>query len=201
MSKTLSTPVGLAYYPRIDTPDTKFNSDGVYSCKLHVSEDDYNAFNTKVKDIVNKAYQDECQKRGVSKLKLAPTNPVRETDDGKFEIYAKQVAKKDTRKGLIEFSITVFDSKGNKIEEVPKVGSDSKLKMGVEVFPYYTDLNGFGYALRLRAVQILELVEYSSSGSASTFGFTAEEEGYTSNGESFNETFDKDEPLTESAPF
>jgi len=201
MSKTLSTPVGLAYYPRIDTPDTKFNPDGVYSCKLHVSEDDYNAFNAQIKDTVNKAYQEECQKRGVSKLKVASTNPVRETADGQYEIYAKQVAKKDTRKGLIEFSITVFDSKGNKLEEVPRVGSGSKLKMGVEIFPYYTDLNGFGYSLRLRAVQILDLVEYASSGTASSFGFTAEEEGYTGNGESFNDTFDKNEPITESAPF
>jgi hypothetical protein len=200
MSKTLSTPVGSAYYPRIDTPDTKFNPDGVYSCKLHVSEDDYNAFNLTIKEIVNKAYQEECQRRGVSKLKLASTQPLRQTDDGQFEIYAKQVAKKDTRKGLIEFSVAVFDAKGNKLQDVPKVGSGSKLKLGVEVFPYFTDLNGFGYSLRLRAVQILDLVEYSA-GDASSFGFTAEEEGYTGSGESFNDTFDKNEPITESAPF
>lgn len=200
MSKTLSTPVGSAYYPRIDTPDTKFNPDGVYSCKLHVDEGEYNAFELTVKDIVNKAYQDECTKRGVAKLKIAPTSPIRQTDDGEYEIYAKQVAKKDTRKGLLEFNVAVFDAKGQKLQETPKIGSGSKLKMGVEIYPYYTDLNGFGYTLRLKAVQIIDLVEYSA-GDASSYGFSSEEEGYTSSGETFNNTFEKDEVQTEQAPF
>tara|TARA_Y100000361_G_scaffold67705_1_gene59630 strand:- start:13484 stop:14086 length:603 start_codon:yes stop_codon:yes gene_type:complete len=200
MSKTLSTPVGSAYYPRIDTPDTKFNPDGVYSCKLHVDEGDYNAFELTVKDIVNKAYKDECTKRGVAKLKIAPTSPIRQTDDGEYEIYAKQVAKKDTRKGLLEFNVAVFDAKGQKLQETPKIGSGSKLKMGVEIYPYYTDLNGFGYTLRLKAVQIIDLVEYSA-GDASSYGFSSEEEGYTSSGETFNNTFEKDEVQTEQAPF
>ena len=127
MSKTIPTPVGKAYYPRIDTPDTKFNPDGVYSCKLHVSEDDYTAFELMMKDIVNKAYEEECSKRGVSSLKLAGTSPLRVTTDGDYEIYAKQVAKKDTRKGLLTFSVSVFDAKGTKLQEVPKIGSGSTL--------------------------------------------------------------------------
>jgi hypothetical protein len=198
MSKTIPTPVGSAYYPRIDTPDTKFNPDGVYSCKLHVSEADFNAFELTIKEIVNRAYKEECSKRGVEKLTLAPTQPLRQTAEGDFEIYAKQVAKKDTRKGLLEFRVAVFDAKGNKIEDVPAIGSGSKLKMGVEVFPYYTDLNGFGYSLRLKAVQVLELVEYNN-GSAASFGFS-EETGF-SGGESLTEAFETDDATPASAPF
>ena len=200
MSKTIPTPVGKAYYPRIDTPDTKFNPVGVYSCKLHVSEGDYNTFELKIKDIVNKAYQEECTKRGVSSLRLADTSPIPVTKDGDYEIYAKQVAKKDTRKGLLTFSVSVFDAKGNKLEDVPKIGSGSTLKMGVEVFPYFTDLNGFGYSLRLKAVQVLDLVEYNA-GDASSFGFSSEEEGFTSSGESLTEAFDANEKTLEHAPF
>lgn len=198
MSKTIPTPVGKAYYPRIDTPDTKFNPDGVYSCKLHVSEGDYNSFELQIKDLVEQAYKDECSKRGVQQLKKAPTSPLRVTADGDFEIYAKQVAKKDTRKGLLTFSVSVFDAKGNKLSETPKIGSGSTLKMGVEIFPYYTDLNGFGYSLRLKAVQIIDLVEYNA-GDASSFGFSSEE-GFTSDGESLTEAF-ADEKTLEQAPF
>lgn len=198
MSKTIPTPVGKAYYPRIDTPDTKFNPDGVYSCKLHVSEGDYNSFELKIKDTVEQAYKDECSKRGVQQLKKAPTSPLKVTADGDFEIYAKQVAKKDTRKGLLTFSVSVFDAKGNKLSETPKIGSGSTLKMGVEIFPYYTDLNGFGYSLRLKAVQIIDLVEYNA-GDASSFGFSSEE-GFTSDGESLTEAF-ADEKTLEQAPF
>jgi hypothetical protein len=99
---------------------------------------------------------------------------------------------------LLEFRVAVFDAKGNKIEDVPAIGSGSKLKMGVEVFPYYTDLNGFGYSLRLKAVQVLELVEYNN-GSAASFGFS-EETGF-SGGESLTEAFETDDATTTSAPF
>lgn len=198
MSKTIPTPVGKAYYPRIDTPDTKFNPDGVYSCKLHVSEGDYNSFELKINDIVERAYKEECSRRNATSLRRAPTSPLKKTADGDFEIYAKQVAKKDTRKGLLTFSVSVFDAKGNKLSEIPKVGSGSTLKMGVEVFPYYTDLNGFGYSLRLKAIQIIDLVEYNA-GDASSFGFSSEE-GFTSDGESLTEAFE-DEKTLEHAPF
>lgn len=198
MSKTIPTPVGKAYYPRIDTPDTKFNPDGVYSCKLHVSEGDYNMFELQIKNLVEQAYKEECIKRGVQQLKKAPTSPLRVTADGDYEIYAKQVAKKETRKGLLTFSVSVFDAKGNKLSETPKVGSGSTLKMGVEIFPYYTDLNGFGYSLRLKAIQIIDLVEYNA-GDASSFGFSSEE-GFTSDGESLTEAF-ADEKTLEQAPF
>ena len=198
MSKTIPTPVGKAYYPRIDTPDTKFNPDGVYSCKLHVSEGDYNSFELQIKDLVEQAYKEECSRRGVQQLKKAPTSPLRVTADGDYEIYAKQVAKKETRKGLLTFSVSVFDAKGNKLSETPKVGSGSTLKMGVEIFPYYTDLNGFGYSLRLKAIQIIDLVEYNA-GDASRFGFSSEE-GFTSDGESLTEAF-ADEKTLEQAPF
>ena len=39
--KNLTTPIGTAMYPKLVTPDTKFNADGVYSCKLIISKDDF----------------------------------------------------------------------------------------------------------------------------------------------------------------
>lgn len=203
-SSTLVTPKGMAYYPRLATPDTEWNKDGVYSCKLHVDEESFKAFELQVNEIVNKAYKAECLKQGKDSIKISDVKkPLRVTDKNEYEIFAKQVAKRETRKGLLEFKVAAFDSQGSKLDEMPNVGSGTTLKMAIEIYPYYTDLNGFGYSLRLKGVQILDLVEYNA-GDASSFGFTAEEDGFRGNGESFNETFDKEDKTPEDnieAPF
>ena len=191
MSKILTTPKGTAVYPRIDTPDTKFNDDGVYSCKLHVDEASFNAFTKQVTDTVEREYDVECKVKG-KKLKRAATSPIRITPDGDFEIYAKQVAQRQTKKGLLTFTIPVFDSKGAKLPTSPAIGSGSTLKLSVEVYTWYTDLQGFGYTLRLKAVQLLDLIEYNN-GSSSSFGFTEEENGYINDGESLDTAFQEEE--------
>ena len=185
MSKALTTPRGKAVYPHIKTPDTKLNADGVYSTKLHVSEEAFNLFTKTVTDIVEKEYEAECTAKG-KKLRRANSNPLRITEDGDYEIFAKQVARRQTKKGLLEFSVPVFDSKGSRIVDVPAIGSGSELKLSVEVYTWYTDLQGFGYTLRLKAVQLLDLVEYSGG---DNFGFGAEDDGYVSDGESLDTAF------------
>ncbi len=195
MSKILTTPAGVAFYPHVVTPNTKFDENGVFDCKLHVSEGDYNSFELKVKEIVNAAYDEECARQGKKTLKVFEKKPLRVNEEGDFEIYAKQKHKILTSKGeTLVFSVALYDSKGQKISDEPKIGSGSRLRLGVEVAPYYTDMIGFGYTLRLKAVQLLELKEYTGK-----FGFTSEEDGYVGTGESFDETFEKDE--AEAAPF
>ena len=200
MSKVITTPKGKAVWPRIDTPDTKFDEDGVYSCKLHVSEADFKAFEALVKPKLDAAYKDECSRQGKEKIRMAASSPLRINDEGDYEIYAKQKAKVHTKsKGTLEFSITAVDSQGKKID-MPKIGSGSTLKMAVEVNTWFVPSQGFGYTLRLRAVQVLDLIEYG--GGDSSFGFGAEEDGYVGSGESLNDAFEvADEAETTNAPF
>jgi len=199
MSKVITTPKGKAVWPRIDTPDTKFDEDGVYSCKLHVSEGDFKAFEAIVKPKLEAAYKDECSRQGKEKIRMAASSPLRINDEGDHEIYAKQKAKVHTKsKGTLEFSITAVDSQGKKID-MPKIGSGSTLKMAVEVNTWFVPSQGFGYTLRLRAVQIFDLIEY---GGGSNFGFGAEADGYVGSGESLNQAFEvADEAETTNAPF
>jgi hypothetical protein len=177
MSKVITTPQGKAVYPRIDNPDTKFNDDGVYTCKLHVSEADFNAFKLKYDELFERAYKRECDEKG-KELRLASASPVRITDEGDFELYAKQVAKRQTSKGLIEFSVAVYDSQGNKMETAPKVGSGSTLRMSVEPSFWFVSSQGFGCTLRLRAVQVIDLVEYGGGSNSESFGFGEVEGGF-----------------------
>lgn len=201
MSKVITTPKGKAVWPRIDTADTKFDEDGVYSCKLHVTEGDFKAFEAIVKPKLDAAYQEECSRQGKDKIRMAPSSPLRINDEGDHEIYAKQKAKVHTKsKGTLEFTIAAVDSQGKKIA-MPKIGSGSILKMAVEVNTWFVPSQGFGYTLRLRAVQVLDLVEYGGGGDGS-FGFGAEADGYVGSGESLNEAFAvADEAETSNAPF
>lgn len=202
MSKVYTSPKGTAVWPRIDTPDTKFDEDGVFSCKLHVSEGDFKAFEAQINKVVEAEYKAECAAQGKDKLRRAASCPLRITDDGEYEIYAKQKAKVHTKsKGTLEFSIASYDSQGKKID-MPKVGSGSTLKLAVEVNTWFVPSQGFGYTLRLRAAQILDLVEYGGGEGSGSFGFGAEEDGYVGTGESFDETFkSEDETETSNAPF
>jgi hypothetical protein len=200
MSKVITTPKGKAVWPRIDTPDTKFDEDGVYSCKLHVSEGDFKAFEAIVKPKLDAAYKEECSRQGKDKIRMAASSPLRINDEGDHEIYAKQKAKVHTKsKGTLEFTIAAVDSQGKKID-MPKIGSGSTLKMAVEVNTWFVPSQGFGYTLRLRAVQVLDLIEYG--GGDSSFGFGAEADGYVGSGESLNQAFEvADEAETTNAPF
>ena len=205
MSKIVTTPKGKAVWPRIDTPDTKFDEDGVYSCKLHVSESEFKAFEALIQPKLDAAYKEECSRQGKDKIRMAASSPLRINDEGDHEIYAKQKAKvhlkpkDDGTPRTLEFSIAVYDSRGNKIK-APKIGSGSTLKMQVEVNTWFVPSQGFGYTLRLRAVQVLELIEYG--GGDSSFGFGAEADGYVGSGESLNQAFEvADEAETTNAPF
>ena len=72
--------------------------------------------------------------------------------------------------------------------------------MAVEVNTWFVPSQGFGYSLRLRAVQVLDLIEYG--GGDSSFGFGAEADGYVGSGESLNDAFAvADEAETTNAPF
>ena len=183
--QNITSPKGKAVYPQVNEPNYKFDANGMYSIKLHLTEEDFKAFEGKVKEYVEAQYQAKCAETG-KKLKRATSSPCRITDEGDFEIYAKQAAKKDTVKGPMTFSIALFDSQAKPMSE--KIGSGSICKIAVKPWTWYNPSLGFGYTLQLSAVQVIELVEYSSGGS-SMFG--VEDGGFVS--ESLDSAFTKEE--------
>lgn len=176
MKKQIVTPIGEALYPHLHEPDYKFDDSGVYQTRLILSEADYNTVKEQYDEIYEAAYKSECDKAG-KKLKLNDSSPFREGEEGLY-VLAKQPAQKNTRAhGLIKFNIKGFNAQG-KLIQMPRVGTGSKLRLALEPKPWV--VNGkFGVSLRLRSVQIIELVEY---GNESVFD---EVEGGFSGGEEF----------------
>lgn len=183
----LTSPKGVAVYPKVNRPDTKFSEDGVYSTKLLVSKDDALPFVQQVKQVLKEYYEETCKAQKKAKLKLADT-PWKESENGEnLEINFKLPAKVKTKSGeVIELRPALFDSKGHPTNEL--VGGGSIIKVGCEASPWFVPALGVGITLRLRAVQVLELKAPSAGGNAfEAFGFSSEEEGYVSGGESFPE--------------
>lgn len=186
----LTTPAGKAVYPYLQVPDTKFNDDGLYNVKLHVSEEDYNSFKEKIDELFEDALKAERQRQGKTKISMASSSPLRITDEGDHEIYAKQEAKKMTKsKGLLQFSVAAFNATGEKIK-MPAVAGGSVLKLAVMPNFWFVPSQGFGYTLRLRAVQIIDLIERDTAAVENIF---ASVEGFDG-GESFSEELENDAP-------
>ena len=191
---SITTPIGVARWPRLNHPDTKFDENGVYSCKLILEEKDYNELNNKIETWLDKEYARFCKELGKKQLRRATSVPLRINDDGEHEVYAKQAAQKETSKGTLTFSIALFDSQGKKLNNPPNVGNGSRIRLGVEPTAWFVPALGFGYTLRLKAAQIVELVEFNPSG-AEAFSFDSEDGGYVS--ESLDEAMEE----TDEVPF
>lgn len=178
-----TTPKGLAQYPSIKTPDTKFNPEGDYKVNLVMEDDEKtNALVSKLEAILKDFYEnDDDVLYAISKGRKVVTQDIYEKDEeGRIVMKFKQkavITKKDGSK--IPVKIRQFDSKGKPIDV--NIGRDSVIKVSFTANPYYMpSTRTCGLSLRLLAVQVISLNEFGDA-SASSYGFEEEEEGY--NGE------------------
>ena len=77
---------------------------------------------------------------------------------------------------VIPNRVALFDSAGKPMIDA-NVWSGSEMKVSAELIPYYTAMAGAGVSMRLRACQIVKLVEGGSS-NAKGYGFESVKDGY-----------------------
>ena len=118
-------------------------------------------------------------------------------DEGKVRVSFKCRARIEPKdKDPFDFKPALFDAKLKPINS--NIGGGSTLKVAFEAIPYYTALVGAGITLRLKAVQVLDLKEYSGASGAS-YGFD-EEDGYARE-EEYPEYPPEDDEVDGSADF
>lgn len=206
ISVTGITPIGIAVYPKLHEPDTKFDADGVYALKLKLTDDDAEGLIKQIDDLINDEFKKavaEAKPQQKAKMKLADRSYEPEYDsDGKptgftlfnFKMKASGISKKTgkpwTRKPVI------FDSKGKPITNPEiKVYGGSKVRVSYELTPFTTNI-GSGVSQRLNAVQVVELSN-GNSRNASYYGF-GELDGYVADDATAISAYDSDEtPTTE----
>lgn len=178
------TPVGVAQYPYLVTPDTKFDSDGVYSVRL-VFDKMTPDLEFLVKDLQKtlESFTEECKKdpaKAKFKSRIVQADFITELDDGTFEMKFKQKAVIKSVKGTYEVKLPIFDSKGKPLIN-PKLGSGSRIKVCFSAVPYFMQASKqTGLTFRPVAIQVIELKEWNDGGSMESYGFT-QEDGYEAN--------------------
>jgi hypothetical protein len=196
-----TTPAGVAVWPKLIEPSTKFSAEGVYELSIRYEDDAVaKQVAAKIREFASAGYDYHCKEQGKAKLKVAPL-PFGETEEGKLLLRTKLKARVTKKDGtFFEQRPSIFDSRGRPLTgaDIPRIGGGSIVKACVEVFDYYTASIGAGLSLRLRGVQLITLVEYGEGGDASSMGFTTEEEGYVAGGESFE--LDETAPTTQTVP-
>jgi hypothetical protein len=190
----ITTPAGTAIYPRLTTPDTKFDKDGVYSVDLELdtSNKEAAAFIATLKKAADEAYKSTCESKGGKKLKRADL-PIKDGEGDMVRIKFKLKAKAGNEEKSWAQKPTLFDASGMAIQTPPNVGSGSRIKVAFEVVPFFTAMVGAGVSLRMKAVQILDLKEYTPGDNFDAYGFKADPNGFKASATATEATTDTDE--------
>ncbi|QDP59151.1 MAG: putative helix-destabilizing protein [Prokaryotic dsDNA virus sp.] len=195
--KTITTPIGTARYCYLTKPSTgEYDGEyGTYRTELILDKADWDKLKAQLQPEYEAAYLAENTKQG-KELKKANSPFVIDGEDHIVKLKMKAGGK---RKDGSEYklSVALFDSQGNPMKGDDIIGGGSRIKIGMKVMFWYVAAHGFGMRLEPQGVQVLELAAVGTSEKATSFGFTAEEGGYTNGGETFENTLDQPEPNAE----
>ncbi len=165
---TIVTPKGTAVWPKLNTPDTKFNADGEYTVKLKLSVEDSQSL-IKQLEAERNTYKSHAIKKE-PKVKQYADAPLyeEETDDQGdltgFNIFKfKQKASITLRDGSSRsMSVALFDS--NKTPTKAEVTGGSTIKVAFKAIGYaMPSTRMVGLSLRPSAVQIIQLAQSASA--------------------------------------
>lgn len=197
--KSFTTPRGIAVFPKLNEPDTKFDNDGVYSVTLAFDSDDEDAsaLIRRLESLRDEQF-DAFISENPKKKKVAKPAPVATPeldDDGeetgrillKFKMKASGTSRKTGKRW--EMQPAIFAGK-QQLDDPPNIGGGSVLRVSFDTHGAFVESSKqFYLTLRLNAVQIIELRSFGQR-SADDYGFDDEEDGYR-----------PDDAKADSAPF
>jgi hypothetical protein len=186
------TPTGIAVYPKLNTPDTKFKAGGEFAVRLKLTAEESEPLIELYEAELAKTFEaakaelmagDGKSKAKAKALKLAADKPYKAEFDDEGEetgamLFNFKMPNRIAREGKPDLVLfpDVFDSKGKQLKDVPEIWGGSKLKVSGQLRPFNTAI-GVGLSLRLQAVQIIQL-NTRGSRDAAGYGFGAEDGGY-----------------------
>ncbi len=208
--ESFTTPKGIASWPQLNEPDTKFDPNGAYTVKMRYEKADPLVIALIAN--LDRAHSDSVAafalEKKQPKIKQADKPFKDELDDdgnetGFIRVNFKLAAKVERKDGTFyEQRPVIYDSQGTPSKAL--IYGGSTLKVAFEIIPFFTTLVGAGISLRLKAVQIIEL-RTKGDRSAESFGF-GKEDGYaetlaeTAQQEQFGATDVACNPMVTDAP-
>jgi len=191
--QAITTSVGTAQYPWVNTPSTKFVPEGEYTCNIILTKQEGESIIKKIQPILDKKLQDQEEESG-KKVKTFDL-PVQLEGDT-YILKAKMKPVNGVYKDGTKFtnSLGLFDSKGNPWDREVIIKGGSKVRLNVRPRAWFSPLLGVGISLDLLGVQVIELADGElSSQAAEAFGFTEVEGGYVNGGETLDQALDAEE--------
>jgi len=181
----ITTPVCRFSFPKLVEPETKFDPAGHFKV-MGVMDTEVGAdIADRLDALLNLHKQGLKQQAPTQSFKLADLPFGYEEVDGKpcFVVKTKMKASGMDRDGRRWTAApALFDAKGQPIrdrESLKNMWSGTTGRIGFDACPFFNPAIGAGITLRLRAVQVIDLVE--SGGDAASYGF-GEEQGFTVGG-------------------
>ena len=173
------SPRGIAVYPWLNRPDTKFSADGDFKVTLKVDAAEASPLIKKLDDIISD-YQQQQSKADPKIARYSVSPPYEEEIDdqgnltGNYLFKFKQKAKIHTKDGrVIDMKVALVDA--SRTPTTVNVGGGSEIKIAATVFPYaMKTTKSVGLSLRPSAVQILSLV----SGQSHVVSMFDDEDGF-----------------------
>lgn len=178
----MTSPKGTAVWPWLNEPDTRFDENGVYTVSLRLGQEEATAFMAKLKKVYLDGYEEQAKKQNKKKLKHANLPWVAHEDDqgnhtGMTDFKFKTKASYTFENKKIDNRVLLIDAKRNPVTD--QIGAGSSIRIGFEPYVWYVPSMGVGMSLRLKVVQVIELVEFTKGGTTEEFDFK-DEDGFTS---------------------
>lgn len=197
MNKTITSPPGSAIWPALTNP-TNFKGEGplFYECKIKLDhrDDGVEDFLAQLSDAVSSGMEPLNEQRvrmGEKPLtkaqfkKRAPLPFQDELDDegnetGMVIVKSKLRAERKVKGAMVAQRPALFDAAGLQFNFDTPIWSGSTIKIAIQPAPYFVPALGYGITLRLRAAQILKVVNAANENlDADAFGFETKGEGET----------------------
>jgi len=154
----LTSPKGKAIFPHLTEADYKFKPEGEYHVKLECNKADCEKIVKQIKDLVALKVKEEHTRNFNVKIKYA-TLPF-ELEDDKVVFNFKMKAsgtRRDNNKHFTQQPV-LMDAELKPLGQDVQIWGDSILRITFEPHTYVSSAIGLGVTLRLKTVQVIELV-------------------------------------------
>lgn len=183
----MTSPKGVAIWPSLHAPDTRFKEDGEYKTNLRIAPGpDADKLEDRLQELFDGSKAAMQAENPGKTIEMSKHLPFAREEDGSLVIKTKARAGGISRKSgkAWTFRPAQFDGQNNPVPRGTKVGSGSIMRVNFEVSPYWTSMIGCGITLRLNAVQILKLVQFGADPEA--MGFETEEDSFDASATEFD---------------
>lgn len=199
-AKKYTSPFGKAVYPHLSRADVRFKAEGEFKVDLEVDGTQAEEMKQMLNSLAEQSVKEAQEKTGKKNIKKAQL-PFKDEDGKTIFKFKMKASGTNTKTGdSFKQRPALFDNQLNPInpEEV-NIWGGSILRVSYQPSLWFTPMLGAGVSLRLKSVQVKDLVEGGSQAGSSS-DFDKVEGDSSSKNKSENETV-QEEAIASGADF